>query len=739
MPDMNEDAKAAIERDGFKVRVRKQHRRVDPCFMTGKGCVYTEAIDREIDSREKDKLYSGFMVIPFQPNVNAWFDLCLKRYLKAMYQDSSREDIDLRRADQVRRTGYVICPKICRRIQESDFVVVDISVPNLNVFYELGLAYGIGQKIIVVCQKGSFGSGMVKMFAEANCTVYEYENLDPISADRFALSKYVWQHEDVRHGSTRPGAKGHQILFLERTMDFPDDANGDADREERHGERASTGSDRSKDIKLDFPTHLKAAIGVVIDEVVVSLRKDKDEAKISVLQHYEDHISDLQTAHPVDKSSSFTDIRDGMHDAFCVAIRTGGSDCHPMAYFWLGFCHALGKNVIPVSVVDERTKKGKGLRDLAFDIRALWHMTFIKNAPETPAKFVEELGEILRQMILTDFSEWSRKRFWDELLDKRGKVAIFTGALHNERFVREMIGDWDLRAASELTSYFGQHSYRATIESPVYRKWDPKKLKIEEFREGLKQRLKGKNCIIIASADVNSLTTVALGKVYGIPEKEWFDEDSPTTKEKAYTVVAIKEKTVQPGSDGPESAEREESGGSAFYREEFVERDNDTKRGFESRCLTTGKIQDDFHSQTEAGQPFKVPAHLLIAPNPWGKGKYILVLNGISGPATFALTHVLTGGVSKEFVDYKHNPDNVFDPEGESEKVLQEIREDLPNLGSDRGVHGLQYFFEVEGGPFVGDQEGGSGASSPAMSDWRRIRSWSRVEDIRPGFKGKGA
>lgn len=133
-----------------------------------------------------------------------------------------------------------------------------------------------------------------------------------------------------------------------------------------------------------------------------------------------------------------------------------------MAYFWLGYCHALGKNVIPVTIING---PDDDIDDLAFDIRALWHMTFLRSHP---TRFVEELQDTLQQMILSDFSEWSRRRFWDEVLDRRGIVPIFTGALHNDPIGRDMIGDWDLRAASELTSFFASHQYRATIESPVY-------------------------------------------------------------------------------------------------------------------------------------------------------------------------------------------------------------------------------------------------------------------------------
>ena len=50
-----------------------------------------------------------------------------------------------------------------------------------------------------------------------------------------------------------------------------------------------------------------------------------------------------------------------------------------MAYFWLGYGHARGKNVIPITV----TRDAKDpIDDLAFDIRAQQHMTFIESRPD---------------------------------------------------------------------------------------------------------------------------------------------------------------------------------------------------------------------------------------------------------------------------------------------------------------------------------------------------------------------
>jgi hypothetical protein len=159
---------------------------------------------------------------------------------------------------------------------------------------------------------------------------------------------------------------------------------------------------------------------------------------------YVDIIERMKTAVEIGPSQDtrFDTIRSEIDRAFCVLIRT--SRTHPFSYFWLGYCHAIGKNVIPIYEVNEAEDK---IDDLAFDIRSLWHLVLVK---KDPTRILPELQEILKQMILMDFGEWSRKAFWSRIFGRSGRVAIFTGALHNPDFKREMVGDWDLRTASEL-------------------------------------------------------------------------------------------------------------------------------------------------------------------------------------------------------------------------------------------------------------------------------------------------
>ena len=691
----------AEETTEFLQKISQQHHRINPCFMTGKGCVHTELIDHEISLRKAKNNYIGFLVVPFQPNLSAFLELCFKRYLHNSYQPEPKrkppvegeEKLDIIRADQVRRTGYVICEKICRKIQECDFVVADISVANANVFYELGLAYGTQQKILVIYHKGSeFGAKAASYFADGGLKAYPYEDLTPLEQMNLPLSTYVWQPE------TRPAAGSlvAKILFLERFTPQPTEP-----------------INQPRDIKLSFKTHVIAAIGVAIDNIVNRIGKSD---KKDLLDIYKAEILAMKVADSVMDNERFSATLQRVQNAFCMILRTG-LGCDPISYFWLGYCHALGKNVIPITVLpDAKTD----MDDLAFDIRALWHMTFLLDQTE---KFATELEEILHQMIITDFAEWSRKGFWDDMLGRRGKVSIFTGALHNDDIGREMIGDWDLRAASELTSFFASRQYRAVIESPVYQ--------IEkvvsaggsqgkgDYINGLEDVLRGKNCVIIASPDVNPLTELVLGKIYHVPKSYWFSQNEYS--QRSYeTVVAVKEvkpkKTTTLVNNAPPPMER------FFYREEEPSTSGALRRGFRSPILPEQRIMGEFVSQTEEPiETFELSAHLLVVRNPFSppeESRFIIVLNGVSGPATFALTHVLTGGLSKEFVSYGES----FKPDSECEKILQRILKEL-NTAKTSGRVGLQCFFVVTvGKPIQGQQQ------AMGFADWRRIKMWTLVE-----------
>jgi hypothetical protein len=737
-----------VDVEEFYQIIKQRHKRINPCFMTGKGCVHTEHIDDEWEKNKANEKFLCFMVRPFRPNIEAFFELCLKRYLLEnykIYENETEKKLRIEQADRIRRTGYVVCEKICRRIQSVDFVIVDVSAPNANVFYELGLAYGIEQKILVIHQKkSSFGRKVADYLADAGCRAYAYEDLNPISKNDYQLSNYIWEQQDADTAKARIKPT---MLLIARQYGFLANAIKEEGKQNNSAKTASN-QDKSEiklveellgppDILLDFEAHIKAAVGVAVANIVNDL-KESDVRTIP--KPYHKVVEGLVTPDEVKKEAGFREVKQQLDQAYCTIIHTGGETAEPMAYFWLGYCHALGKNVIPVTVIKNPEDN---IDDLAFDIRALWHMTFLNS---NPTRFVEELQDTLQHMILSDFSEWSRRQFWDEIIDKRGRVSIFTGALHNDPLGRDMIADWDLRAASELTSFFASHQYRATIESPVYqiehltqKKGAELSISEKEYIDALEKMLKGKNCVIIASPDVNPLTEILLGKLYELEKTNWFR--TITNPEKiAGGVVAFKEVDSHEKVKGKQLDKEkiENHVDRAFYKDIRLDKPRKKgqklKRGFIGHGVPKQNLEGEFLSQKNTIGMFKVPAHIVIAKNPFDDEEeerhYIIILNGVSGPATFALTHVLTGGTSTQFVAYPES----FDPNINSEAFLQQVNYDMDRLKEDN-IQGVQYFIEVEvDGHPVEEKE------APAFFDWRSIKKWERLGEA-PGYifaQGRG-
>jgi hypothetical protein len=683
--------------------------------MTGKGCVYRDAIDRGLEQRARGASCKGFMLMPFRENLEVFFRNTLIPFFESNYAEPGRpETLALDRADQVRRPGIIICEGICKRIQESDFVVADISVPNDNVFYELGLAYGIGQKVLAVHHhEGEFGIAMAAYFRVANLQAFPYIDLNPIRTADFPAQRYVWRprQSDVVYMPTEP----EKLLLFYEHVYGKDPFDGRTQQNDVRGPKAG-------DIRLSFRTHVMSNVGLAIERIFQSIAplgaRHESGERGSVIASYRDIVAKLREPKELKPVAPFLELKAEIDACYCMIVRTG-KECHPMAYFWLGYGHGLGKNIIPITVVDEgpESPDKSGIDDLAFDIRAQRHMTFVLQKPHL---LEIQIKNSLRDMIYSDLAEWSRKRFWDKMLGKRGQVSIFTGALHHERINREMIGDWDLRAVSELTAYFSRHQYRASIETPIYspeyaRQADSS-INTSRYIAQLREMMQGKNCVLIASPDVNPLTEIILGHIYGVGDGELFTGALNLSKHPKAMVV-VKQVPRKGGGEGKTMPTLIHN--RAFYVEEWGEEEGgSTTRGFRSGRIPHQTILKRFISQQDLERDtFEVYAHLVIVPNPYVKEgqrgrRYIIVLNGVSGPATFALTHVLTGGVNEEFVSY---PD-FFDPEAASEEVLREMLKEIRKPD----FKGLESIAEVRVGPAKDSERELSGITS----DWRRILGW---------------
>lgn len=730
-PDLDHDlfsTRHKIASDAVKFRERvmqnEPHSRVDPCFMTGKGCVYSDSIFREITDRHSRNCCSGFLVTPFRNNLKVFVRNSLRPYFEYHYRHadetpnseylspSTTKTMRLETAEEIRRPGIIICEGICKRLQQADFVVVDISLPNANVFYELGLAYGINHKITLIYQERgekSFGSGIADYLRAPS---YGYPSLLPIKLSDFVLSKSVW-HEKPTEST---GVERNKVVFYEQP------ATGAGFEEPS----MASNSNSQQDISLAFGDHVRSNVGTAIGRIYDDIRMGAATSK--VIRDYFDIVKKLHQPEYIDPKKDINQVRTQIDSSYCLIVRTG-KDCHPMSYFWLGYAHARGMNVIPITVQNSEDEIPE---DLAFDIRAQRHMVFIRDHPE---RLERELTAGLRDMIYGDFAEWSRKRFWERMLGRPGVVSIFTAALHSEDHDREMIGDWDLRAASELASFFNQHQIRATIETPIYQPESSfiaaggkqKRIAKIEYIKQLEPLLKDKNCILIASPDVNPLTEFILGYMYNVPQQQLFNH-STDVDNKPHAIVAVKKI-----SQSKKSGSKRKPLPRVFYRtieQEEGKKENNLEflRGFNSNAFEdTRSVMAPTQSQSEPNhQSFDTFGHLAILPNPFGRsGHYIIVLNGVSGPATFAMTHVLTGNAESEFSSY--NPKS-FDPTAKSENILNQILSLIP-VGQFKAI---QCIIKVCVG--ASDKQPTAGVGTLPY-DWRRILSWS-LYGVGEGEKG---
>ena len=85
-----------------------------------------------------------FVIMPFREK---WSDYIYKEYIKPLVES---QGITVKRSDEM--FGQNVLEDIWGAIYSSRLVVADISAPNENVFYELGIAHTLGKKTIILTQ-----------------------------------------------------------------------------------------------------------------------------------------------------------------------------------------------------------------------------------------------------------------------------------------------------------------------------------------------------------------------------------------------------------------------------------------------------------------------------------------------------------------------------------------------------------------------------------------------------------
>jgi hypothetical protein len=137
--------------------------------------------------------------------------------LKLRYDDlikeailKARPDIEVTRADEVSLPG-TITTDIITRLMHSDFVVADVTFPNPNVFYELGLRHACRPGTIIIKDK----NGPSVPFDIAHLRYIEYENT---ASGLKTLAEQF--HSYFSHFSVNPNRPDNHFLELAKLTEY---------------------------------------------------------------------------------------------------------------------------------------------------------------------------------------------------------------------------------------------------------------------------------------------------------------------------------------------------------------------------------------------------------------------------------------------------------------------------------------------------------------------------------------
>ncbi|WP_321508187.1 hypothetical protein [uncultured Methanoregula sp.] len=741
------------------------------CFMTGKQCIFSSII-AEKTAISKDRKKNGaqrtdddlnlFIIMPFRPNIETFYQWSLKPFLI----ENGLKHLNIRKSDEVTDMGYIVCEKICKKIQESDLVFADISIGNTNVFYEIWLAYGLGRPVILL-QERSVKKDLFLDPRVRTCISYNKNFQHDIN------EKILRYHGLENLGKELSGPLEKSIIepFIQKNMKM-DLKISVLDFSPAHLPNKNTVEtpEITDDITLDFHGILKGACTVAMKKIKAQLDSNETQIPVDIRQQIKNNIESekddeqdngkkrskekaeefpvIQTI-KVDGIQGFDHITQQIGSSFCTVIDvTPDQPESILAYFWLGYCHARGCNVIPVFKMKNKDDLPKISSKLAFDIRSLW---FADYYADEAYKFEPRIREILEYLLIRDLPDRQKRDFWN-LFPPEKEIKVFTGAIHANEQIREVVGDWDVRTVSEIFSYLPMiretrppqlvtpfHSPEEAFNQFKRDKRRETGLEITDknesgffaefiniFNNDLDEQLRNCNAIVVASPDVNPVAEFLLNKISrstseNCPHQAFQECMHPNFN----GYVVVKEK------DNPSELKFKRM----FYLEKKRSLDAQPKRGFfEHKDIYLKKENDiylqDYYNQDEDNEDFSLLGHLLVARYPPQEdGNFVILLNGVSGPATFALAQILTGG--------GHNPTGPY-MNTRSESMLKAINKRLvePNC---IGVQGIVKISLKRDHPRRTGITDGTPASGPVEKrryitnvDSRRVDSWEWFDEDHP-------
>ncbi|HTI71637.1 MAG TPA: hypothetical protein VMF06_16805 [Candidatus Limnocylindria bacterium] len=611
--------------------------------MTGKACIYQRNIQQAL--ADVSKRGRAFMLMPFRSTLDEVYRAQIEPCLRSVVGSVGR-------ADDVTKTGYVVCEKICRQIQESHLVSAELSCDNANVFYELGLAYALERDISIFIQESvkERRSKIIKGLGLGE-SFNSYNPFTPLGKEQIKL----WN--PTPHQSTQMNA-GKVFVLLADTESFTETVNG-------------------QELRYSVDGLCRGAIHRALDTLFEKPGFPTKPERVTVTIKDGEYKEDTNTI-------VFSAVESKIRASSCVIICTSPDE--PASFFWLGFAHGLEKDAVPITVLaPEKESPLRGLEaraiasqeagmDLPFDMRALWHIRFHCNRPKELEREVETILEII---FTKDKDIYWRRRFWEPFLDE-GKVSVFVGSVElTPKNKRHVVGEWDYRTVSELTSFLAstKETMETVIQTPIFQasikfpEWSMDRRK--QYIETLKNELMDGNSIIIASADVNDMTEVALATYANVdPFRSEGFADAQFNG-----IVAFKGVGVSAFETPSLYFQVVKNAGNSRGFYDVLGGGTHANRTFESPYRS--------YEQTGAEGYSIYYGHIAKIQLP-GSRKWTLVLQGITGPATLGVAQVLSGGMHRQFTVFA---DTV--PSERRNRLLQDVAIQSESLRQIMGESGL--------------------------------------------------
>jgi hypothetical protein len=609
------------------------------CFITNRDC-QTNHECQNLPVVLKDlPEHSIFMISSFGFPFD---DLFVQGIAKTINRETKgKEEHIVERADQALQLGYVMCERICRKLRKAEWAFADVTDANGNVYYELGLAYGMNLRIVLLCSQQSTNP-YLKCFDLNKIPLFRYSQLSELQSPE----KYV--------------------EYLTRAYQIPEE-----DRRELEPQSVLE--------EGRVPTILNVQAE---DSPALDLHRDAIERAIAN-RHLSPDIKNNREGWVVENMSVGT--KTNLFDAakkigkakICLFDVTHfGEKSNAAIFFLLGVAHATEREVIPL--VNHSLN-----RNIPFDIKGLWQVNFDK---------ADELRRELEQILPTIDRDFKRDRedhpyrcVWDPFLQHKNihVVTCARGMQEDKDRTggRTNIDLWDFKSVSELSLFIAQRydSAKVPLDPPKNKRMLPElQGNLDKIHKELLDDLQGHDSVIIGSPDVSDYAEIVLACLHGIkPHEIPADSVQMPFRFVKKTEAANHPRRMSafyrlPGQDGKEKVE---FGGQEVDFEETkgIKDEKPVHKGTTYAVITIAKWPAQYHT---------------------------MVISGFTGIATFAAMRLLTDYTLKaQLIKYldKLKGDKMKSAAGVNILVsVDYTRPDLPESSGDRRELGEITFSGVE-------------------------------------------